>query len=152
MPQNDFLKRSMDAGMAFTQLTRARAEAIVKEWVKAGDIQREQAQERVDDLVERSRKNTEQFMETIRKEISRQLSTLGFATKDDLAKLEARLTKGAASRPAAKTTAKKAPAKSAPAKKASGAKTTAKKAASPAQPATPAGGAPTTPPAAPPAP
>src|SRR5678815_2906755 len=91
MPQNDFLKRYLDAGMAFTQMTRARAEAIVKDLVKAGEVQRDQTQERVDELVDRSRKNTEQFMDMVRKEISKQLSTLGFATKDDLAKLEARL-------------------------------------------------------------
>src|SRR3954452_1932260 len=96
MPQNDFLKRYLDAGMAFTQMTRTRAEAIVKDLVKAGEVQREQTQERVDELVNRSRKNTEQFMDMIRKEVSKQLSTLGFATKEDLAKLEARLRGSAA--------------------------------------------------------
>src|SRR5947199_7515403 len=91
MAQNDRLKRYVDAGAAFTQITRARAESIVRDLVKAGEVQRDQNQERVDELVERSRKNTDQFMDMVRKEVSKQLSTLGFATKDDLAKLEARL-------------------------------------------------------------
>src|SRR5947209_15834788 len=117
MPQNDW-KRYLDAGMAFTQLTRTRAEAIVKDLVKAGEVQRDQTQERVDELVERSRKNTEQFMDVIRKEVSKQLSTLGFATKDDLAKLEARL-RGAA----APSGTKAAPTKAAAPKKAATAKT-----------------------------
>src|SRR4051794_25788666 len=124
MPQNDFLKRYLDAGMAFTQLSRSRAEAIVKDLVKAGEVQRDQSQERVDELVNRSRKNTEQFMDMIRKEVSKQLSTLGFATKEDLAKLEARL-RGSAAPAATKATASKA---------------TASKAAAPKKAATGSGG------------
>src|SRR3954469_20946937 len=116
MPQNDFLKRYLDAGMAFTQLSRSRAEAIVKDLVKAGEVQRDQTSERVDELVDRSRKNTEQFMDMIRKEVSKQLSTLGFATKDDLAKLEARLRGTAA--PSKAATSKAATGKAAASKKA----------------------------------
>ena len=36
MAQNDLLKRYIDAGLAFTALTQARAEALVKDLVKAG--------------------------------------------------------------------------------------------------------------------
>ena len=107
MAQNDMLKRYLDAGMAFTQLTRARAEAIVKDLVKAGELQREQTQERVDDLLERSRKNTDQLRDLVRKEIREQLSSIGLATKEDIARLERKLGGGS-------STAKKA----APAKKA----------------------------------
>ena len=95
MPQNDLLKRYLEAGMSFTQMTRSRAEGIVKDLVKAGELQREQTQERVDDLVERSRKNTEHLMSLIRREVSQQLSGMGLATKDDLARLEAKLSRGA---------------------------------------------------------
>src|SRR5437764_1184621 len=91
MPQNDLLRRYLDAGVAFTQMTRSRAEAIVKDLVKAGELQQKQAQKQVDDLVERSRKNTEQLMETIRKEVTAQLASVGIATKDDIARLEAKL-------------------------------------------------------------
>src|SRR6478672_906140 len=91
MPQNDMLKRYLDAGMAFTQMTRSRAEGIVKDLVKAGELQQKQAQKQVDDLVERSRKNTEQLVELIRGEITSQLSAMGLATKDDIARLEAKI-------------------------------------------------------------
>src|SRR5436309_2922673 len=90
-PQNDLLKRYLDAGMAFTQMTRSRAESIVKDLVKAGEVQQKQAQKQVDDLVERSRKNTEQLVDLIRKEITAQLASVGIATKDDIARLEARI-------------------------------------------------------------
>ena len=112
MPQNDMLKRYLDAGMAFTQLTRVRAEGIVKDLVRAGEIQREQAQERVDDLLDRSRKNTDQLLDVVRSEIRSQLSAMGLATKDDIARLEKKISAGA-STPAAK----KAPAKKAAVKK-----------------------------------
>ncbi len=59
MARNDLFKRYLDAGAAFTALTQAKAEGIVKDLVKTGELQAEQAQRAVQDLVERSRKNTE---------------------------------------------------------------------------------------------
>src|SRR3954464_2209283 len=100
MPKNDMLKRYLDAGAAFPQMTRSGAESIVKDLVKAGDIQQKQAQKQVDDLMERSRKNTEQLLELIRKEIATQLSSLGIATKDDIARLEAQINSGKQGQPA----------------------------------------------------
>jgi polyhydroxyalkanoate synthesis regulator phasin len=126
MPENDLFKRYLDAGMAFTQMTRAKAEELVNQWVKAGEVQRDQAQARVDDIVDRSRKNSEQFFETVRKEVASQLAGLGLATKDDLAKLETRLSK--AMRGNAPGTTKKAAPKKAAAKKTAPAKAATKKA------------------------
>jgi polyhydroxyalkanoate synthesis regulator phasin len=147
MPENDLFKRYLDAGMAFTQMTRAKAEELVNQWVKAGEVQRDQAQARVDDIVDRSRKNSEQFFDTIRKEIANQLAALGLATKDDLGKLEARLSKTMETRGATsadtpgpkkaapkKAAAKKAPVKKAPAKKAIAADLPPEPAEPPAQP------------------
>lgn len=146
MAQNDILKRYLDAGLAFTALTQTRAEALVKDLVNAGEVQAEQAREAVIDLVERSRKNTEGLIETIRQEVRSQITNLGLADKSDLDKLEARLAGlfGSATAPAkaaakkttatAKTAAKrsgstaKQTAKKTPTKKAAGAKRTAKKA------------------------
>jgi polyhydroxyalkanoate synthesis regulator phasin len=117
MPQNDRIRRYADAGAAFSQITRKRAESIVKELVKTGEVQRDQAQERVDELMERSRKNTDALVGLIRKEVAAQYGLLGLATKQDIARLEAKIAKlgGSAAR---STAAKKAPAKKAPAKKA----------------------------------
>jgi polyhydroxyalkanoate synthesis regulator phasin len=125
MAQNDMLKRYLDAGVAFTQLTRSRAEGIVKDLVRAGEIQREQTQERVDELMERSRKSTEAMVDLIRKELSAQLGGLGLATKQDIARLEAKIAKLGAPRATGATKATttkaagttKAAAKKAPAAK-----------------------------------
>jgi polyhydroxyalkanoate synthesis regulator phasin len=119
MAQNDMLRRYLDAGMAFTQLTRARAEGIVKDLVKAGEVQREQTQDRVEDLLERSRKNTDALRDLVRKEIREQLASIGLATKDDIARLERKLGGGTAAVKKAAPVAKPTPAKkAAPAKKA----------------------------------
>jgi polyhydroxyalkanoate synthesis regulator phasin len=119
MAQTDLLKRYLDAGLAFTQMTQQRAEAIVRDLVKAGEVQAEQASARRDELMERSRKNTERLVETVRREVRDQVRTLGLATQSDIDALRreiASLKKGAA--PAKKASAAKKPA----AKKASAAK------------------------------
>ena len=108
MPQSDSWKRYLDAGVEFTNMTRARAESIVKELIKAGEVQREQRQQRIEELLDRSRKNTEDLMNAVRKELDQRLSSLGVATKADLAKLEAKIDKLA--KGATKAPAKKAPA------------------------------------------
>src|SRR3954467_1287544 len=115
MAQNDSLKRYLDAGMAFTQMTRDRAEAIIKDLVKAGEIPRKRANENIEELLERSRKNTEALVALIQEQVKDQLGSLGIATKDDIARLEAKIGSGAGG---GATTAKAAPpAKRAPARK-----------------------------------
>jgi len=91
MAQNDVLKRYIDTGLAFTALTQARAEALVKDLVKAGEVQADQARETVSDLLDRSRKNSEKLLETVRREVKAQISSLGLVSKADLDKAEARL-------------------------------------------------------------
>ena len=133
MAQRDLLKRYMDAGMAFTAMTKSRAEAIVKEMVKAGEVQRDQVQSQVEEIIDRSRRNTDHLIALVRKEVTAQLAELGLATRRDLETLERRVRgagrKGAgiaaeapapapakkAPAPATKAPAKKAPATKAPA-------------------------------------
>lgn len=120
MAQNDLLKRYLEAGMQFTAMTQARAEAIVRDLVKAGEVQTEQTQALVQDLLDRSRKNSEKLIDQVRKEIRSQISSLGLATQDDIARLEREIRSvkgGAAKAPAKKASGKKAPAKKAAAKR-----------------------------------
>lgn len=102
MAEADPLRKYVEAGIAFTQLTKARAEAIVRELVKVGDVQREQAQDRVEELLDRSRKSTEGLVGLVRREIAQQLSSLGFAKQEDVDRLEARLEGGLQATTAAK--------------------------------------------------
>lgn len=132
MPQNPLIKRYLDAGMAFTQMTQARAEAIVADLVKTGEVQAQKTEELVTQLVERSRQNTERFLDQVRAEVRAQIAALGLATQDDIARLETRIDRASAA-PTKKSPAKKSPAKKSPAKKSAkkspAKRTTAKKTA-----------------------
>ena len=135
-PRNALLKQYLDAGIQFTQMTRERAESIVKDLVDAGEVRRKQANRLVDDLVERSRSNFDQMLETVRKEVQDQVALLEVVSKDAIARLEDQVNqlrtqiegrrRTAPVRKAASTAAKKAaPARKAAAKKATAAKKTA---------------------------
>ena len=127
MATNDSLQRYIDAGIAFTQMTRKKAEELVTELVQSGDLQRGDAKARVDELLERSRQGTEVIMTTVRTEVTRQLGAVGIANLEDLAQQVAALLGRSGSDAAKKTTAKKPTAKKTPAKKTPAKKTTAKK-------------------------
>lgn len=138
MAQGDVLKRYLDMGVALGHLTRARAEEIVRDLVKAGEVQREQTAQFVEELLDRSRRNAEMLAEVVRGEVRRQLAALnrgGGAGKRAPAKKAAAekspAKKAAAKAPAAKTAAepKKAAAKKAAPKKAAPKKAAPKKAA-----------------------
>ena len=140
MAQNNPLKKYLDAGMSFTSMTQAKAEALVKDLVKTGEVQTEQAQAVVADLVDRSRKNTEAFLEQVRKDIAASAENLGLATIADITRLEKliaaiKIPGTGTEAPAEKAPAKKSAAKKAPAKKAAAKKAPAKKAAAKKAPA-----------------
>ena len=138
MAQTDGIKRYVDAALALTQITRARAEEVVRDLIRNGEVESNRAQEWVEDLVKMSRQRSEAFVSTIRGEVRHQLRELGITNVEELAKRVASIlekaesaarratSRGTPSRPAA-TRAKKTAAKKSPAKKA-GAKKTAKKA------------------------
>ncbi|HVA02803.1 MAG TPA: hypothetical protein VMU64_03565 [Acidimicrobiales bacterium] len=144
MTENDGLRRYVEAATTLTQITRSRAEELVRELIKAGELERHRAQEWVEDLVKTSRDRSEALVSTVRGEVRQQLKELGFTNVDDLAKKVADILarssaagRKATHRPAGKskksgtkkpTASKTGPAKSA-AHKASGTKkATAKKA------------------------
>src|SRR5690606_38082449 len=86
------LKRLLDAGMTFTALTQARAEELIRDLVRVGAVQAEQAQASVDELVDRSRRNSEKLVDAVRTEIDEQLARLDLATRDDLERMVQRFT------------------------------------------------------------
>jgi polyhydroxyalkanoate synthesis regulator phasin len=85
------LKQLVDTGLTLGALTRQQAERMTQQLVRRGELAQERAQTYVDELLDRSRKQSEQALALVRKEIRAQLTNLGLATKADLAALEARL-------------------------------------------------------------
>ena len=92
MAENDLLKRLLDAGMTFTALTQSRAEELIRDLVRVGAVQAEQAQASVDELIDRSRRNSERLVDAVRTEIDQQLAKLDLATRDDLDRVVQRFT------------------------------------------------------------
>jgi DNA polymerase III gamma/tau subunit len=91
MRQTDLLSRLLDAGMTFTGLSRARAEEVVRDLLRAGAMQAENTQSNVDalvdELIERSRRNGERFIQTVRAELDEQAARLDPPTRDDIEKI-----------------------------------------------------------------
>jgi len=85
MASNERIRKYLDAGTVLGQVSRGRAEEIVRELVNAGDIQRSQAQEWVDNLVERSHKSSEQILELVRHEVAVQLEKIDPRSLESLA-------------------------------------------------------------------
>ena len=130
-------KRYLDAGAAFSQMTRSRAEELVQELVSGGELQRKEAQAKVEELIERSRKSSEALVGIVRSEVLAQLDALGIHGIEDVARQVAALlsrsgadmTGGTARRSSGPATTAKAPAGKAPAKRAPAKKAAAKTAA-----------------------
>ena len=73
MSGNPLLKRLLDAGMQFTEMSQEQAEKLVKEFVKTGQARRKDSEEMVQQLVDRGRSATEQIVSTVQSELSKQL-------------------------------------------------------------------------------
>jgi polyhydroxyalkanoate synthesis regulator phasin len=97
MAKSDLFKRSLEAGTSFIDMTRERAEAVVKDWVEAGDLGKGRAPKAVEQILDRSRKVSGELRGLIRREIANQVAALGVATRDDLARLEAKIDAASAS-------------------------------------------------------
>ncbi len=142
MANRDSFQKYLDAGIAFTNLTRARAEELVAELARTGEF-RGDARAKVDELIERSRKSQEALFAQVRDEVDHQLELLGITNLEDLARQVASLIGRTAEAgrgtfgtrparkpgPAKKAAGKKAAAKQSPAKKAAAKQSPAKKAA-----------------------
>ena len=110
------------------ELTRNRAEAIVRDLIKTGELPGSQAGGAVRDLMERSRQNRHEILNLVRSEIRGQVEAVGLASRSDLERLERRIAR-LEGRFAAPTTARKSPKKTTAksSKKSTAKKSTAKK-------------------------
>jgi polyhydroxyalkanoate synthesis regulator phasin len=73
------------------EMTRHRAEDLVRSWARSGETTREQAQAMAHDLMEWSRQNRKELARFVKSEIEIQVAALGVATKRDVERLERRV-------------------------------------------------------------
>ena len=110
MAGDELFKRYLEIGASVLGMSRERAESIVRDLVASGEVARGQATKAADWLVERGRAGTEELTEMVRREIRQQIAALGLVTKDDLARVEARIEEVRASAANAATPTAAAPA------------------------------------------
>ena len=113
----DELRRAALVTSGVVDLTRQKAEQVVKELVKSGYIRSEQTSGAVKELLKRSDTNRKEITRFIRSELKNQIEGLGLATKRDLERLERKVARLEEARKSAnkskkKTTAKKSTASS----------------------------------------
>jgi len=83
----DGLRRYIEAATTLTQVTRGRAEEIVRELVASGEVERNRAQDWIEDLIKRSREASEALVTQVSSEVDRQLAErFKDIDLDDLAK------------------------------------------------------------------
>ena len=78
-------------GSGVVELTRYRAEQMVKGLVKTGDISPTGAQAMVTDMLERSRQTRKELTRLVRDEIKNQIEGLGLASKREVERLDRRV-------------------------------------------------------------
>ena len=89
---NDALNRYIEAAAGITQLTRTRAQQIVKQLMQQTEIVSGPATELVDDLVDRSRQNREAIAAIVRTETNRAIKAMGLATRSEVDRLQRQVT------------------------------------------------------------
>ncbi len=85
------IKRYMDAAQSLTEVPRERAERVARRLAGSGMIDRGQIRDVASDLMERSRENRRKLTDFVAREIRRQVSRVGFATKSEVERLRQRV-------------------------------------------------------------
>ncbi|HEY4334106.1 MAG TPA: hypothetical protein VGM78_16100 [Ilumatobacteraceae bacterium] len=129
MAQN-VVRKLIDSGMHFTEESQAKAEKLLKDLVKAGEIRRKDAEDTMQSLIARGKQTSEHILSSVQLEVNKQMGRLTERMDGVEGRLEEIAEKlgvkpkpapapAAQGAPAEKATpTKQAPAKKAPAKKA----------------------------------
>ncbi|MBC9785575.1 phasin family protein [Heliobacterium chlorum] len=89
----DVVRKALLAGLGALTLTKERAESLVDELVKKGEMSKEDASKIVSELLEKSKEQREVVSDTIKTEFHRIRNDFGFVTRKEYEALEARIVK-----------------------------------------------------------
>ena len=87
----ELVRKGMLIGLGAWELTRERAEKVVDELIRRGELAQEKRKLAIDELLEGARKAQEGLMERVKPVVERTIAELGLPTRADLQKLEERL-------------------------------------------------------------
>ena len=85
------MKKMIYFGLGALTLTREKAEKAFSEMVEKGEMNRDDAKQRVEDVIKRGEEETTELRVAIRKELDEIRSDFPLVTKADLEAIEARL-------------------------------------------------------------
>lgn len=85
------LARLLTIGVGALNLTRERAEKLVKEWEEEGEVRRKDMKKTVNELVKKGERERDDLRKTIDERVAELTKKIGVITKSDLEKITAKL-------------------------------------------------------------
>jgi len=87
----DLVKKGILLGLGAAELTREKAETLVDELIKRGELAQKERTSAIEELFDHARRAQDELLGRVRGAVERTVAELGLPTKADLAKLEERL-------------------------------------------------------------
>ncbi len=84
----DLMERGILASVGMLSLTREKAQSVVDELVKRGEVKRDESKGLVDRLVQRGDEERGNFRKLVHEELGKVAHELNLATRDDVKALE----------------------------------------------------------------
>ncbi len=89
----DLIKKTMLAGIGFATLTKEKAEDLIHEFSKAGNISEEEGRKLVDELIKKSDKARKDFEKQVEKIVQDTMKRFDVPNRKDYQKLQKDITK-----------------------------------------------------------
>ena len=90
---SDIIKKILLAGLGVATLTREKAEDIIEDLIKKGELTRKEKQGFLDDLLKATEKRKDEARNFVKEEVQKVLKSLNIPTGDEINALEKRLKK-----------------------------------------------------------
>ena len=81
------LEKGLLAGLGLLSMTREKAEKVIDELSREGEVQKSEMKQWVDQLSDRGEEERQAMRKLIRDEMKKVLDDMGLATKEDIQKL-----------------------------------------------------------------
>ncbi len=89
----DLLKKTYLAGLGLVNLTREKAEEIVDDLVKRGEVAEKDRSKAVEDMLNRVQEEQEKLFNTVKDYVKKSVHELGLPTQDEYQALQKRIEK-----------------------------------------------------------
>ncbi len=83
----DLIKKAMLMGLGMINLTKEKAEELVDELIKRGEIAKEEKFKIVDRLLKQAQEQEKELMQKISEMVKKTVTEMGMPTKEDLEKI-----------------------------------------------------------------